>query len=179
MNKENKVLELFFNESSKQWHFEELIKESKVSRDKVNKWVNIFLKQGLIKKIKKKGKMPYYIGNFESVNYKIKKRLYALNDFYNKGFLNHLAGLSNAKTVILFGSFIRADWNSNSDIDIFVYGNANGLNKIEYEHKLKREIQMFIYKDAKDINKLNPGLLKNILSGYVVKGDLSFMEKYA
>lgn len=170
MNKENNVLELFFNESSKRWHFEEVIKESKLSRDKTNKWLIRFQKEGLIKKIKEKAKMPYYIADFESPSYKNRKKLYALERFYKTGLLNHLMELKEAKAVILFGSFSRADWHTNSDIDIFILGNGDKFQQGLYEKKLGREIQTFIYKEE---NKIQKDLLKSILTGYTIKGSLN------
>ena len=51
MSKEENILRLFFNESSKHWHFEEILRESRISRDKLNKWLKKFLHEKLIKKI--------------------------------------------------------------------------------------------------------------------------------
>lgn len=170
MNKENNILNLFFNESSKHWHFEEIIKEGKISRDKANRWLIKFQKEGLIKRIKEKGKMPYYISDFESPAYKNRKRLFALEQFYKIGFLNHLMELKDARTIILFGSFTRSDWHSGSDIDLFMLGKADDFKQATYEKKLKREIQTFIYKD---IDKIGKGLLRSISAGYVIKGNIN------
>ncbi len=170
MNKENNILKLFFNESSKHWTFTEILKESKVSRDKANNWLVKLQKEGIIKKIKEEGKMPYYIADFENPAYKNKKKLFALEEFYKTGLLNHLASLKDAKAVILFGSFARADWHTGSDIDIFILGNADEFEQSSYEKKLRREIQTFIYKSR---DKINKNLLKSILTGYTIKGELN------
>jgi len=170
MNKENNILKLFFNESSKHWHFEEIIREGKISRDKANRWLIKFQKEGLIKRIKEKRKMPYYIADFESPSYKNRKRLFALEQFYKIGFLNHLMELKDAKTIILFGSFARSDWHSGSDIDLFLLGKADNFQQAVYEKKTGREIQTFIYKDSSKIEK---GLLKSISTGYIIKGSLN------
>jgi len=174
MSKEENVLELFFNESSKHWHFEDIVKKSRLTRDKVNKWLNRFMEEGIITKVKVKGKMAYYVSNFSNPSYKIRKRLYTLNIFYRKGFLNHLMQIQ-ARSVILFGSFARSDWNSESDIDVFIYGSANDFEQGKFERKLGREIHPFVCKNKRDIKKFREGMLNNILSGYVVKGDLSFL----
>ena len=175
-SKEDKVLELFFNEGSKQWHFEEIVKKSKLSRDKANKWLTKFTKEKIIKKIKKKGKMPYYVSEFSNAEYKNSKRIYALNKLHATGFLNHLMSLKNAKTVILFGSFARADWYQDSDIDIFIYGNDDGFNKYEYEHKLKREIHVFTAENTTELKELGESLMQNIIQGNRIKGTLDFVE---
>jgi len=173
-SKEESVLELFFN-SSKHWHFEELLKESKLSRGRLNIWLKKFEKEGIIKRIKENSKMPYYIGDFDSASYKSRKRLFALEQFYESGFLNHLQTL-NAKSIIIFGSFSRSDWYKESDIDIFIFGDDNEFEQGKYETKLKRDIQVFSAKNEKDLNKMGNKLLKNILTGYLVKGNLDFVE---
>jgi len=170
MNKENNILNLFFNESSRHWHFEEILKQAKISRDKANKWLIKFQKEKLIKRIREKGKMPYYIADFETPAYKNRKRLFALEQFYKTGFLNHLMELKDTKTVILFGSFARSDWHSGSDIDLFMLGKADDFNQKTYEKKLKREIQTFIYKET---DKIGKGLLRSISAGYIIKGNLN------
>ncbi len=176
VSKEENILALFFNESSKHWHFENIVKASKVSRDKASKWLARFVKEGIIKKFKPDGKMPYYIGNFEHPSYRNRKRLYALNLLYKTGFLNHLMSLQKARTVILFGSFARADWYSDSDIDLFIYGEDDELEQGKYERRLHREIQVFTAKNKEDLKKFRHGLLTNIATGYFVKGKLDFAE---
>jgi len=174
-SKENNVIELFFENPTKEWHFEEIIKTTKIARSKVNKWLNKFIKERLIKKIKEKGKMPYYISDYNSQSYKNKKKLFALNKLYNSGLLNHLTSL-NAETIILFGSFSRSDWYKNSDIDIFIYGNHKGLKTAKYEIKLHRSIQLFICNDKKDLKKLGVPLIRNIIKGNILKGDINFLK---
>jgi len=174
-SKENKIIKLFFNEPTKHWHFENILKQSSLSRDKANKWLKRFLEEKLIKKIKLKGKMPYYIGNHEHPSYRNKKKLYALTKFYESGFLDHLQSLKKAKTVILFGSMARSDWYSESDIDLFIYGKDDDFEIYKFQSKLKREVQLFTANSKKDLNKMGSGLLKNIIQGNLIKGNLDFL----
>lgn len=174
-SKENRLLEIFFNYPSRHWHFEELLKEGGLSRDKANKWLKRMMKEGIVKRIKEKGKMPYYIGNYESPSYRNRKRLYALNLFYDSGFLNHLQTLSKAKTVIIFGSMVRSDWYKNSDIDLFIYGKDDDLEIGKYELKLKREIQLFSANSKEQLKKMGGGLIQNIMQGYFVKGNIEHL----
>ncbi|MEK6891870.1 MAG: hypothetical protein AABX25_01670, partial [Nanoarchaeota archaeon] len=76
-SKEDSVLELFFN-SPKYWHFEELVEKSGLSRDRLNYWLKKFTSQGIIKKAKPKGEMPYYTGCYDNPEFLLKKRLFAL-----------------------------------------------------------------------------------------------------
>jgi predicted nucleotidyltransferase len=169
--KDGRILELFFNEPTKQWHFEEILKRAEISRPQAAQWLSKFIKDKLIRRIKIKSKMPYYISDYNSVNYQNKKRLFMLNQFYSSGFLNHLQS-SKAKTVIIFGSMNRWDWYKDSDIDLFVYGDDNGLEIGKYELKLKRDIQLFSAKNKEDLKKLSPDLIQNIFNGFIVKGSI-------
>lgn len=173
-SKEEYVLDLLFN-SSKHWHFEELLKKSKLSRGRLNHWLNKLIQEKVIVRVKEEGSMPYYVGDFNSPSYKNFKRLYSLEKFYRTGFLNHLQELSGAKTVILFGSTVRSDWYAHSDVDVFIYGDAHTFHRHEFEKQLKRDIELFVCKDAEELKSYPPALLKNIVKGYVVKGTLDFV----
>ena len=166
MNKEENILQLFYNEPTKHWHFEVLLKAAKISRPQ----------EHLIKRVKLRGKMPYYLAQFDSPHYKAAKRVYALQQFEKSGFLAHLISLPKAKTVIIFGSMVRGDWYTDSDIDVFIYGDAEGLHDFGYGLKLKREIQVFECETEKNLEKYRPGLLRNISEGYIIKGELSFIK---
>ncbi len=174
-SKENIVLELFFDNPTKEWHFEEILKEAKIARSKADSWLKKFTKEGLIQRIKQQGRMPYYLSNHESAQYRNRKRLFALNRLYESGLLDNLR-LLKAKTVILFGSMTRSDWYKKSDIDIFIYGYAEGLEIAKYEMKLHRNIQLFVCNNKEDLNRLGEGLIKNIISGDLIKGDLDFLK---
>lgn len=175
-SKEEEIMELFFQEPTREWHFEEIVKEAKIARSKSDRWLKKFIKNKLIKKIKKKGKMPYYISNYTSSEYKNKKKIFTLNKLYESGLLNHLDSLKKVKTIILFGSFSRSDWYKNSDIDIFIYGNPEGLKIADYELKLHRSIQLFICQNKEELVKLGRGLIRNIIKGNKIKGSLDFVE---
>jgi len=176
MKKEDSVLGLFFNESTKHWHFEEILKSAKISRPQAVQWLRKFIKEGVVMRIKPKGKMPYYVGKYESSTYQAKKRLFALNELDKKGFLSHLISLPKAQAVIMFGSMSRWDWNKESDIDLFVYGDPEGFDKGTFRAKLGREIETFICKDKKELQRFKPALLKNILEGFLIKGTLNFVQ---
>ena len=175
MSKEENVLNLFFEYPTKHWHFEDILNEAEISRPQTNLWLKKFIKEELIKKLKPKNKNPYYVSDYESPNYRNKKRLFALEKLNKSGFLRHLLKLEKAKTIILFGSLSRWDWYKDSDIDLFIYGNPEGLKIVDYELKLHREIQLFICHNKNELKKLSRGLIKNIISGYTIKGNIDFI----
>ena len=175
-SKEEKILELFFEQPTREWHFEEITKEAKIARSKADGWLKKFLQGGLIKKIKKIGKMPYYLSNYDSPEYKNRKKIFALEKLHQSGLLNRLSSLKKAKSVILFGSFSRSDWYKDSDVDIFIYGDPEGLKIVEYELKLHKDIQLFVCQNKEEISKLGEGLIRNIIKGNLIKGDLDFIS---
>lgn len=170
VSKGNEILELFFN-SSKHWHFEEILKKVKIGRPQLTRWLKIFQKEGMIKRIKKKGKMPYYVHDFHNSKFDIRKNLYAKQILVSSGLFDHLASLENAKVVVLFGSFSRSDWYKDSDVDIFIYGKDDAFEQGKYELKLKREIQVHMAKDKKDLKRIDK-MLPYIVSGYFIKGSI-------
>jgi len=175
-SKENKMISLFFNSPTREWHFEEILQEVKIARSKAANWLKKLKKDGIIRKVKEKGKMPYYTSNYDSPSYKNKKKIFALNRLYESGLLNHLTGLKKAKTIIVFGSFSRWDWHKDSDIDIFIYGNPEGLRTAKYEQSLHHDIQLFICQNKKELKRLGQGLMKNIIQGSIIKGNLDFVK---
>lgn len=175
-SKEEDMLEIFFNNPTKELHFEEILKDANIARSKCDRWLKEFIKKGLIRRIKKKGEMPYYISSYDSPAYKNKKKIFALNKFYEHGLLDHLSSIKKAKAVILFGSFSRSDWYKGSDIDIFIYGDVKGLRLAQYETKLKRNIELFHCKDKIELKRYGQGLIKNIIKGTIIKGDIDFIK---
>jgi len=175
-SKEEKVLGLFFNNPTKEWHFEEILKEARIARSKADRWLKKFVGQQLVKRVKERGKMPYYIAGYDYPGYRHRKRIFAQNMLYESGLLNHLSSLEKAKTIVLFGSFARWDWHKASDIDVFIYGDPKGLGIAKYEQKLHRDIQLFVCQSKEELAKFGPGLMRNIIKGNLIKGDFDFVK---
>lgn len=169
-SKENKVLELFFN-SSKHWRFEEIRKQVDITRPQLSRWLKVFQNQGIIKRVKKRGNMPYYVHDFHNPKFDIRKKLYAARMFAQSGLLDNLASLPKAKVVVLFGSFSRSDWYNDSDIDVFIYGSDDEFEQGKYELKLHRDIQVHLARDKKDLKRIDK-MLPYILSGDFIKGSV-------
>lgn len=175
-SKENKILELFFEYPSKHWQFKEVKNRVKLPDNKTSKWLKKLVKEKIVTRVKPKGKMPFYVGNYNAPEYQNTKRLFGMKMVHESGFLNHLCSLKKADAVILFGSLSRGDWYNESDIDLFIYGEETGLELNRYSKKLGREVQLFVCKNRKDFRKLGNSLIKNIILGDIIKGDLSFLK---
>jgi len=175
-SRETDILELFYNYPTKHWHFGEIKEHVPIADNKVSRWLKSFTKSGLVKRHKPRGSMPYYTSDYENPEYQNRKRLYALQKLHQTGLLNHLSSLKKAESVILFGSMTRWDWYKESDVDVFIYGDPEGLEIAEFELKLHREIQLFICKDREGLKKFGKGLIRNIIKGDLIKGSLDFIE---
>ncbi|MDD5649527.1 MAG: nucleotidyltransferase domain-containing protein [Candidatus Nanoarchaeia archaeon] len=163
-----KIKYLFFEDTLKRWHFEEILKASQMSRERVNYYLKELLKEKFIIYIKEKGKMPYYIANRELEKFRMEKKLYGLNLL--KEMFESLNSLNEIKTAILFGSFSRGDFSKSSDVDLFIYGNDEQFDKAKFELKIKREIQIFNYNNVNKMKKeLDPKLIPNIFKGFNIK----------
>lgn len=177
-SKEENILKLILENSPlKEWHFEEIVKEAKVTRLVANKWLKKYVKEGLLKYVKEKGKFPHYTAGISNHIYYATKKMYALKQIHKAGLIAKLISLKDAKTVIIFGSIIKGDWYKDSDIDIFIYGDIKDFNKNEYEQKLNKNIELHIFKDKDDIKEVKTGLIKNIVNGYVLKGQIQDFAK--
>lgn len=172
-SKEEQILELVLENSPLQhWHFEEIVKKTNITRAAINKWLKKYQKEGLIKRIKEKGKFPYFTCGTDNPIYQAKKKIYILNKLYQSGLIGHIISLKKVRTAIIFGSIARGDWYKGSDIDIFIYGIPKGINKYRYEIKLHRDIELHIFESKEEIKKVKTGLIKNIINGYIIKGSV-------
>lgn len=179
-SKEENVLKLILENSPfKEWHFEEIVREADVTKAVANKWLRKYVREGLLKKVKEKGRFPYFTAGSNNPFYYSRKRLYALEQLYESGLIPRLLSLTNARTIIIFGSIIKGDWYKDSDIDIFIFGNVDTFDKKQYERKLGRAIELHIFENKKEIKEVQTGIIKNIVNGYLIKGQIQDIAKVA
>jgi predicted nucleotidyltransferase len=172
-SKEENVLQLILENSPlKEWHFEEIVREAKVTRLVANKWLRKYVKEGLLKHVKEKGRFPYFTAGSNNPVYYSQKRVYALQQLHKSGLIPKLLSIKVARTVILFGSIAKGDWYKDSDIDIFVLGNLPDFDKNIYESRLNKAIELHIFHNRKEISAVQTGLFRNIINGYVLKGQI-------
>src|SRR3989338_6612012 len=160
-SKEENVLKLILENSPlKEWHFEEIVREAKITKLVANKWLKKYVSEGLLKHIKEKGRFPHFtVGSNNPAYYSLKK-VYALEQLHKSGLIPKLLSLKTARTIILFGSIIKGDWYKESDLDIFILGDVPDFDKNIYEHKLNRNIETHIFQCKEEIKKVKTGLIK-------------------
>src|SRR3989344_2797180 len=179
-SKEENILNIILENSPlREWHFEEIVREAKVTKVVANKWLKKYVDNGLLSRVKKKGKFPYFVSGANNMAYKSLKKIYALDLLYSSGLIQQLSSLKTANTIIIFGSWIKGDWYKNSDIDIFIYGSAEGFNKHFYEIKLDRIIELHSFNNKHEIKEVKTGLIKNVVNGYLIKGQIKDIAEVA
>lgn len=179
-SKEENVLKLILENSPlKEWRFEEIARGAGVTRLVANKWLKKYVSQGLLRHVKEKGRFPYYTAGGNNPVYSSLKRVYALEQLHRSGLLPKLISIKTAKTIILFGSMARGDWYRDSDIDLFIFGGISDFDKKIYEHKLGKSIELHAFRNREEINAVKTGLIKNIINGYVVKGQIQDFAEVA
>ncbi len=173
----NPLKPLFFEQTLRHWHFEALVQESKLSRERVHFYLKELLKKKFITRIKPRSKMPYYVANKEQPTFRMEKRFFGLAVLQKSGLFDHIYADPKIKTALLFGSFARGDWGKSSDVDLFIYGDDSDFEKGMLEIKLGREIQLFSFNKPEAIKKeLEPSLIPNIIKGLNIKGTLEPFE---
>lgn len=179
-SKEDQVLRLILESSPlKAWHFEEVVREAGVTKAVANKWLKKYVQEGLIIKVKQARRFPYFtVGSNNAVYYSL-KRVYALEQLHKSGLTPRLLSLKNARTVVIFGSTTRGDWYKDSDIDIFIYGDIGDFDKGPYELKMGKSIELHLFEDKEDLKSVETGLLKNVMNGYLVKGQMQDIAEVA
>jgi len=87
-SKEENVLKLILENSPlKEWHFEEIVREAKITKLVANKWLKKYVSEGLLKHIKEKGKFPHFtVGSNNSIYYSL-KRVYALEQLHKSSLI--------------------------------------------------------------------------------------------
>lgn len=168
------VIEPFFN-NPKNWHFDELVRDSGISRPQLANWLKKLEKNGMIKRFKEKGKMPYYRGIDESITFQNRKKMFALQKLVESNFLDSLRSIERAKVVIIFGSYSRNDWYEDSDVDVFVYGGVNSETLKDIQFGFDRNVQFHIAKNKRDLRRMMR-ILPYIVSGHFIKGSFLDLE---
>ncbi len=166
----NKISEYFFYYPMKKFGVRDLSRKTKKNTKTVMKYLNYLIQQRIILKTSKSGKYSYYESDRKSPQYYNEKRYLALKKLIRSGLFDYLETKNKKAGIILFGSMWKGNYDMESDIDIFIQENRKKLSIRKYETILNRKINILFEKNTK---KLSKGLLKNIRSGYPVKGYLN------
>ena len=159
----------FFKDNYRRINVREYGRIRKISPPTASKRLNELKKMGLLN-MEKERNLLYYSANRENKDFIDLSRVYWRNQLEKTGLIDYLNKELINPIVILFGSFSKAEVKPSSDIDLAVFSSSKKpLSIEEFEKKLKRNLQLFVFKQRKDV--INKELLNNILNGYKIDGD--------
>lgn len=158
-------LKPYFEDNYKRIHVREYAKLQNISPPTASKLLEELKEKQLLRKEIDKKHYCFY-ANKESEDFKDLQRMYyrkKLNDL-----IKHIDRETISPLIILFGSIAKAEAKKQSDIDIaIITPTQKTIDVKKFESTLKRNIQLFNFKNLDDI----PTELKNnILNGYILHG---------
>lgn len=169
MNNNKKVLDFIFRYPEKEFHIREIARCCGLSPNTVSTIVDEYCKRGVFLK-QRKANLIEVKSNIDEEEYKIEKNLSNLRLIHESKLINYLNTFyNNPKAIILFGSYLRGEDISSSDIDIAVItSNKKRPNIEKFEKKLYRKINIHPIL-VKEVSK---EFWNNLINGYVLRGYL-------
>jgi len=168
--KDNKyrVKEYFFLNPTARLRVRQIEKEAKVPLPSAIRYAKELEKEGILKSGLIAG-IKLYSADRSSKRFLVEKMLFNIRQMHESGLVAYLVEEYNNSAIILFGSYARGEDIETSDIDLYIETNAKDIKtSSEFEKKLKRDVQIFAYKSAKDIK--NKELANSIINGIRLNG---------
>ena len=168
-----KILQLFFSDSSKRYYLRELERILDISVGNIRRELLSLEKIGLFK-CEKMGKQVYYFLNKDSAFFEDFKNIVSKTIGVQGRLKKELEKIKGIKQAFIFGSFAKNKENSLSDIDLMVIGKVNEdllISKIsKLENLFKREINYHLIDGVewKEKSKKD-SFIKNIISSPKIK----------
>lgn len=171
MKDKEKILNLFIENSEKEFHVREISRTLKLSPTTASKYLKELEKKGFLLSEEKFRHLIFK--SSDNLKFKSKKIEYNLSLIRESGLIDYLIENYEPETIILFGSFAKGENTKKSDIDLLVISSVKKeleLNK--FESKLSHPIQVFLHSksDIERIKKNNKELLNNWLNGIKLHG---------
>ncbi len=162
-------LQPFFKDCYRRINVREYARLMKISPPTASKLLQSYVIEGLLKRNQDKLYI-YYSANAANKTFIDLSRIYWQESLQQKGLLEYIAKEYKLAVIILFGSLAKAEVTQDSDIDIAIFSpSKHKIDVSNFEKKLKRKIQLLIYSSPDETK--NKELLKNIYSGYILKGE--------
>ena len=170
-----KLLEIFFNEPTKQHYLIDISRRIKLAHTSVKNLLDEWVKDGLIlRSVEKKGRrnFPLYKANTSEKRFRKNKRIFNIYSLLESGLIEYLEEKLSPKSAIVFGSYEHGDDNEQSDIDIYLECKKEDIKTEKFEKKLRRKIQLHF---NEKFLTYPVELRNNIINGFVLSG---FLEGY-
>jgi predicted nucleotidyltransferase len=163
------ILRPFFEDCYRRINVREYARLQKISPPTASSILKKLHKQGLLKKEDEKI-YNYYFANKESELFIDLSRIYWKMVLEQSGLIKEIENKLLNPVIYLFGSLSKGEAKKDSDIDLAVFSISKKTIMVgDFEKKLSRKIQIFIYKDFSEIE--NNQLKNNILNGLKIYGE--------
>lgn len=163
------TLRPFFEDNYRRISVREYARLMKISPPFASKRLKEYEKEELLEK-EKEGQFIYFVAKKTSTLFVGMQRMYYYQRLKKIGVLDYLEQTLVNPVIILFGSLAKGETQERSDIDLAIFSiSKKRLDLREYETKLGREIQLFLFKDRKNAEKQKE-LYNNILNGAILSG---------
>lgn len=165
-----KVLMMFFENPTTEFHLRELSRQLKISMPTIISTTDTLNKDCLVQK-KKSRFLTTVKANAENQRFIRLKRVVNLEQIYESGLVDELIKEYNhPQAIVLFGSYSRGEDIEKSDIDIAVITNKSmSLDAAKYEKKLKRKVHVL----SLTRDKMPVELFNNLMNGIILEGYLT------
>lgn len=160
-------LQPFFEDNYKRVHVREYAKLQKISPPHASKVLKSFKKEGLLRSEEDRRYLFFSANRENSLFKKLQQTYYVIR---LKELIEHLEKELTTPVIVLFGSATKAEITPHSDLDIAVFTpSKKKINIKKFEKKLKRPIQLFIFKNKEELRN-NKEFLNNISNGVILLG---------
>jgi len=160
------IMDEFLEQPANSFQIRKLARDLGISKTAVSYHMDKLVKQGMVLK-EKGGVFPAYRANQAGEVYRFEKREAALRKIIRSGLLDYLEEECQPRCIVLFGSFAKAEYDSKSDIDLFLQAGERVLKLTRFEKRLKHRINVLF---EPELGKLSPELLNNIINGIKLRG---------
>src|SRR3989344_1744296 len=173
MFKEISELVVFLDNPTREINVREYARLARISPATASKNLHSFAKEGILKK-RQERMLILYKANLDHDFYQDVKVFYNIRKIKDSGLLEALNSFYLKPTVVLFGSASFGLDIETSDFDILIVSERTQdfPDKVKFEHKIKRPLQLFIVKGIKEVR--NEKLRNNIVNGTVIQGKIQW-----
>lgn len=157
----DKLLEVIFEYPNKEFTIREISKLTKIPISSIQRYLKDLKEKEIINE-----NNQLIINNYN----KFLKTNFMINRLYKNKLIDHLNNNFNPSLIIIFGSVRKGEYDKDSDVDIFIESTKNiKIDLSNFEKKLNHKIQLFIYKDIKELPN---NLFNNVINGIKLAGYL-------
>ncbi|HLD12469.1 MAG TPA: nucleotidyltransferase domain-containing protein [Candidatus Nanoarchaeia archaeon] len=159
-------LEPFFLDNYQPIHVRSYARKTHISPPSASKKLKHFAREKLLNQSKEKGYLEFTANHDNSTFIKL-SHIYWSEKL--KPVITTLEKELISPTILIFGSFSKAEIKETSDIDLAVFTpSTKKITLEEHEKTLKRHIQLLRYKTLEEIKSKE--LRNNILNGFLLTG---------